>query len=225
MCRTVLAVCLLTSHVAFSPKSQARPIDDFSVGPFEFLLDIENQSGFVNQNGLPESRVAGGVRRVIASVDGTVGPGIGANAALDTEEKTFTIATSSVSVIEGFHLEYGWGLGNDLNLDLTAFDAFRIDVVSYSGPMFEAGFHFDWGSQLLTVAENTVPFSFLVPFAPWTAPDRLIPLDFGDIDFVRFSGQLPPGAELVLGGIFAVPEPTTVLLLFTGILAIVGRRY
>lgn len=233
MTRSILALCLITSHLGLSTICQARPIDDFSVGPVELFLDSETLGNAAVQTGLAESHVAGGIRRAGAAFSTRVAPGTEARILVDTTAETLTFET--MAPIEGFGVVYGFG-GPDfqLDLDLSEYSGFRIDVVSYTGPTLEAGFVFSsgnfapgrrGGADILTIVESAQPASFYIPFAPFTAQDHPNPVDFSDIDSIRLSGKLAPGSRLVLGGIFAVPEPAPAVLLMSALFVLAGRRY
>jgi len=142
---------------------------------------------------------------------------------------TFRITTNAP--LEGYSLDYGFGPEHALDLDLSAYNAFRIDVISASAPgIISFSLHSGdneaprqtSGFQILTLPASDSPYSLLVPFDGFPRD-----VDYSDIDFISISGNGggPNGQyDLILGGIFAVPEPSTAALMLAASVTLFSRR-
>jgi len=203
----------------------AITIDDYSAGPLDVTLTPANRSLFLDQEGLPETAVLGGVRRNGTVIDSPLIPGSEARVLVDTVQETYRVSTNAN--LEAYNLTYG-GSGNDaLNLDLASFSEMRIDVVS-SQLLSEAFVTFLSGvneegrsssaHDIISLPASTTSYSVFVSFTP-SLRSRV---DFSDIDIIEFTGRAPAGFDITLGGIFVVPEPNSTMLLIACVVTMVG---
>jgi len=228
----VLVVLFLLSVT--SSLDAAITIDDFSAGPLDTTLTPANRSLILNQEGLPEAAVLAGIRRHVTVLDSPLISGSEARVLIVTVQETYSVTTNAN--LEAYNLIYGLrtlaeGTADQaLNLDLTSFSGFRIDVVS-SQLLAEATISFRSGVNeegisasahdiILLPASNT-SYSVFLPFTPFLHSR----VDFSDIDSITLSGDAPTGFDITIGGIFVVPEPSTAMLLVAASIAVMECRW
>ena len=198
--------------------------DDFSAGPVELIITEAHPFLSFDQKGLLDTAVAGGIRRHLIGFNHPIAPKSDARIVVDTDALTWRVTTNAS--LEPYRLTYGRRTigegppGEDLNLDLSGFSAFRFDVGMATIP---AEINFTAVSSLsdpsrksksaqLTLPASETPYSFVVPFSVFS-PE----VDFSDLDGFRLSSLAPPGLDLELRGIFIVPEPSGGVLLLVAI--------
>jgi len=178
------------------------------------------------QASLPEAAVIGGIRKnVVVLYEPTIVVGAETRVIIDSNTGTYRVKTNSD--LESFALSYGDGPNQTLDLDLTDYRALRIDIIS-SATLSEASIglrsgdgepQHKWVFLTVTVPASDAPYSLIVPFSGLVRA-----VDLSDIDFIELAGGGLGGFDLVLGGIFFVPEPSTTTLLITAVLTLLTPR-
>jgi len=208
----------------------AVTIDDFSAGPLDVTLTPSSPSSTLVQTGLPTASVIGGNRKHHAILNGPTLPGTEARIVTDTSVETYRL--TSTADIEATRLDYGLGPASEpgpaLDLDLSAFNAFRFDVISsvesgVTSITLRSGLNEDTPmgvtSDRFTFPASATPYSQMILFSSFFDL-----VDFSDIDFIRVQGGGAAGLDYILDGIFVVPEPATLALTLLGIIALFLTR-
>lgn len=226
--RSVLLAVLAASALAAAPAA-SLVIDNFEVGDFVHSDDSTTPGGSLIENGGLPSGVVGGTRYVRQRVTTTneLLPAV-SSAILVTTPADDAVALSSVGADLNVETEFGYdgvldndvtGVGGTLDLDLSGFSIFRILA---SAPAVDA-------TVLVTLwSSTTARTSGLIPLVDGATriPLGNFTLDLSDIQSIRVEIDGLGDGEVVNVSSFSVvvPEPTTGLLLASGLVAMAHRR-
>ncbi len=203
-------------------SSNALTIDDFSSGPLDVTLNETNQSFFEAQEGLPEESVVGRIRNHATVLNGPYV--LGTEARIVVDDVVGTYRMSANASLETNVLRYGSGQDYALNLDLSSYGAFRIDVILSSigivRILLASGtdeIEYNGISDMIqaSIPARDTPYTLILPFSGYGRD-----IDFSDIDFIKFE----VGFNGTLDGIFVVPEPGTSLLVLLTLGVITNTR-
>jgi hypothetical protein len=203
---------LVAAGVLFAATyANALVIDDFTSGPYAVSLQAGTDSA--DQFGT----MLGSERHTFVEVESNP----------LTQWLDFTIAsglaiTSSGTLLDAY-VEVLYGFNTDLNVDLSGYNAFKVNFVSNDLPMtMLVGLGSSTGGQFEVISlpvASGVGFSVTVPFSLFTTFTS-----FGDVDFIGFGFDSVSNGDYAIGGLEVVPEPATIAALAVGLGALVARR-
>jgi hypothetical protein len=210
-----ICACSVAFSGFLAASAFALTIDDFSAGPLDVTITESIPYYIGAQEDLPEEAVIGRVRTHKTALEGPFDSGTGARIYIDTIAETYRFSTSVNMEANGMSYGFGYGPDDPLNLDLSEYNSFRLDVISLSltgivSITMTSGVNEDRLSHdfhRTTIPATNTPYSLVIPFSAFLAG-----IDFSDIDAIRLGSGGPAGFDLTLGGIYVVPEPTSSVL-------------
>lgn len=213
---------IFVAFAALAAGSNAILIDDFSQGPLTLTVDDMNPYVEGSRSGNMVGGLAFHFLATIANPDGNmarlrVNPGTG----LQTVSNEDLVQTQALA---GYGSDTLGFFGNDdLNLDLSGVDRFRIHFRSADLPLKIATAVYDAESNYSSLSIDTMVgagsnFFVDINFSSFGG------YDFSDLDVVAFLFESAPSGDYSITKIEAVPEPASLGALAIGAAALLRRR-
>jgi hypothetical protein len=203
---------LVAAGVLFAGAyAKALVIDDFTTGPYS--VSLQSGDDLARQPG----SMLGALRTTWVKVDANP-----LNQWLDFTVASGLAITSSGTLLDAWAV-VAYGDTADLDVDLSGYNAFKVNFVSNDLPMtmsvaLGSRTNGDFEAVGVPVASG-VGFSVTVPFSLFSTFTS-----FNDVDFVAFAFDSAPSGDYAVGHLEVVPEPASIAALAVGMGALVARR-
>ena len=215
-----MRIFAILSALAVAAVSQAIVLDAFDDGNMNSVISAVftptyTQSAATVPGG---NRVVG--QEISVNLFGLTHAAVVTNGVFVSASKSGVTAQAAV----GYGYDNQGDPGTDLNLDLSAYNAFTWTVLSNDNPanmrMFLRSNGVDSNDVTKVIAPNMVSTSQTITFDF----SDFIGVDFSDIDQIAMVIDGTSDADTVVDTFEAVPEPGTMIALGAGLAAIAARR-
>lgn len=213
-----LAICGLLGAACFA---QALMIDDFSTGN-----STDSISSGLGQTYAPAT-VPGGNRYVGHSIQ--VNPlnlthtAVVTNGIFASDSKTLVDAIAVIGY--GSDASGGFTVATDLNLNLSAQNAFKITVLSNDLPAdIYIGIRTNSGALTFSAVHAVTPGMVMVTQTITVNFSEFLGQNFADVDTIGLYVDTTASGDMVIDSFEAVPEPASLFALGLGAAALVARK-